>query len=440
MQIKVGDRINVCAAVWDFCGQTYSRYYINSIGITVYPNPCTITPDSSTCLTLSSILIEFNWVNTFTSSVAALCNSDVRLKSLGSAYTDVNGVASFGYDVTAEDLALFQTNPQFDLRACIMNKTASEVIDMGAIRSQFINDTITVTATDSGATHQLDLILQPWSWYTPEGAAQQAVTNLININGAIANLFQDVTDYQYLSTEIFPSGDKVIIRINVRQLSLQSAAIPLVVQAILLLVAVGLILIGIGTVKDWIFGPVGAPGTPTGITNQQLTDAGTTYIKKQLSDCELVICASTTLSQDQKVACINNCNDNILNNWKGYQTGIFPNADHTPLDVGRTAIQECYATYNASAKTPADYTTYTQCLLIQTDTAINQDKGNTINVYPPDQPAGVTNDQVAASSDCWIPVPFTKSCLLSAKTGKTVLLISGLAAGGYVAFMIIKKK
>jgi hypothetical protein len=50
-----------------------------------------------------------------------------------------------------------------------------------------------------------------------------------------------------------------------------------------------------------------------------------------------------------------------------------------------------------------------------------------------------TSFAVTAGEDCWIPgfTPF--SCLLTAKTGKTIAIIGGVVIGGYLIFNLIKK-
>ncbi len=136
VQLKVGDAVTMCASVWDFCGQQSQYYSIEDINIST--GTCSINIDSSiSCLNISGVLLEFQWVNSRNTSSANSCADDTKLKVLGSAYTDSQGVASIGYEIALEDLTLFQNNPGFELRVCIKNKTPQEVLHLGELRSRY---------------------------------------------------------------------------------------------------------------------------------------------------------------------------------------------------------------------------------------------------------------------------------------------------------------
>lgn len=245
-------------------------------------------------------------------------------------------------------------------------------------------------------SHRIDFHIRPWSWYTPDGAVTDLITKILDIDGAITNFFADIIDYRYINTEIFRSGNDVIIRINIRQLSLASGmyamAWPLAVLKILtLVVLVGLIIIGIGMIYEYLWYLIANPMAlnPT-LTNKDLTDAGNTLVKEQLDNCETVTCIDPTYSQDQKAFCIKQCHDGILTPWKDYQNKVYPDADHTPLDDATSAIQTCYDTYMATPvpRTTTDYDTYLSCLKIERETNIDKDQDNTLEKYDPDASAG----------------------------------------------------
>lgn len=74
------------------------------------------------------------------------------------------------------------------------------------------------------STHYLDFYIQPYSWYTPQGAADWLLIKIGDITGIISNFFAGMFGWEYVNTEIFVENEKVIIRIYLRQLqSLQDS-------------------------------------------------------------------------------------------------------------------------------------------------------------------------------------------------------------------------
>lgn len=257
-----------------------------------------------------------------------------------------------------------------------------------------VKDTLIEANSPNCPSHRIDFHIRPWSWYTPDGAVTDLITKIADIDGTITNFFADIIDYRYINTEIFRGGNEVIVRINIRQLpsasGMYAMAWPLVLLKILtLVVLVGLIIIGIGMIYDYVWYLIANPAAlnPT-LTNKDLTDAGNVLIKEQLNNCETVTCVDPSLTQDQKATCIKNCHDGILTPWKDYQKKIYPDADHTPLDDATLAIQTCYDTYMASTKTTTDYDTYLNCLKIERETNIDKDQDNTLKTYDPNASAG----------------------------------------------------
>ncbi len=136
VQLKVGDAVTMCASIWDFCGQQFQYYSIEDINVST--GTCSINIDNSiSCLDISGVLLEFQWVNSRNTSSANECADSTKLKVLGSAYTNSQGVASIGYQIALDDLTLFQNNPEFELRVCIKNKTPQEVFHLGELRSRY---------------------------------------------------------------------------------------------------------------------------------------------------------------------------------------------------------------------------------------------------------------------------------------------------------------
>ena len=296
-----------------------------------------------------------------------------------------------------------------------------------------------ITEVWTTATHMLEIQAKPYPWYTPQGAVDQLITQINDINGAVLNWITPLTGWAYVGTTFSHDGTYVYLRIYLRD---TTTAVQTMSPLTLGNVAAGVVVIlffaitvGYPTYK-WLFGPVAAP-TDAGLSNKDLGDAGDKYMKQQLADCELKVCIDPTLTQDQKALCIKNCNDSNLENWKGYQVNIFPDADHTPLDTGRAEVQKCYDTYNGSGKTTADYQTLLSCMQLKSNEAVTGDTNNTYNTYPPNAPAGVTAQEPAA--DCWIAGFVPGTCMLTAKTGKTIAIIGSVVVGGIILIRLFKK-
>ncbi len=152
----------------------------------------------------------------------------------------------------------------------------------------------------------------------------------------------------------------------------------------------------------------------TGLNNQQLTNAGTTYVQSDIADCVAAVEAQN-ITQDQKAALITDCNRNNLGNWLDkYQKSVYPDADHTPLTTGITNVNSCNATYMASAKTAADYAAFKACLSSASTTAIQEDQKKTLEVYKPTAPATLKE----------VPTPWGTYILIAAGLGIAYLFFS----------------
>ncbi len=262
---------------------------------------------------------------------------------------------------------------------------------------------INVTVSDlppDVATHRIDLIVEPWSTYTSDSALQEILIKLTDIDGAFINFFAEygISDYKYINTEIVKEGNNVIVRANLKKLTTETLALPLLANVVITVVAVGIIFYAIGRIKDILiyaiedltnFGPK--------LTNDKLTGAGTEFVKNLSDDCVSKTCSDTTLTQDQKAECIKNCNVVILTNWKDYQNKVYPDADHSDLDTGKTNIQSCLDVYNLSTKTEVDYTTYINCVKVKNNSSVDPDKDKTLTVYKPNAQAG-NKDETSLST------------------------------------------
>lgn len=69
------------------------------------------------------------------------------------------------------------------------------------------------------ATHFLDIVITPWSWYTPGGAVIEIIKKTTDINGALANLFAGITGWNYLGIDVLTQGEWVVVRTYLKELS-----------------------------------------------------------------------------------------------------------------------------------------------------------------------------------------------------------------------------
>jgi len=399
---------------------------------------------------------------------------------LGSATTNAQGVASIQYKITQQDLDLYNANlDSFDLAACITNspidiqnekrkkfRAADPIIigadlcigspcqNRGVVSECFGADMWWVKCDPAtgacvqdilrqanhpvclGATHVLELTIKPHSWYTPQGAADELISKMNDINGSIMNVMSFLTGWSYVGTVISTDANYVYLKVYMRENipTLTMGNIALIVVPLAVIVGV----VGTFVISATKWGLSDAPST--GLTNGDLTNAIDKYMKKELDDCRDVKCIGIDppLTQDQKASCIKTCMQNELNNMKDLLGDILPDADITPLNTGITDIQNCYDTYNSSGKTEADFQAVSECMGHKGKEAITGTTTNINITYPPDAPAGVTKDDLAVE-DCWISSPISTGCILTAKTGKTIAIVSGVVIGGYLIFSLIKK-
>ncbi len=120
VQLKIGDITTICASLAEFCGVNYQVYNIADINISLPPCTINIYPETfSECianpLNPSGVLLEFQWVNSTSSTETNNCADSIKLKTLGSGYTDYEGKTSISYKITQEDLDYFNNNPNFGL-------------------------------------------------------------------------------------------------------------------------------------------------------------------------------------------------------------------------------------------------------------------------------------------------------------------------------------
>jgi hypothetical protein len=124
------------------------------------------------------------------------------------------------------------------------------------------------------ATHNLDIYVDPHSWYTPGGAASQITNVLADVSGAIINGMAEagLTNWTYLNTQIITETDRVIIRTYLKEVtpSPPFTAYPSLLSAyptlsstcpdirtlalgpwVIIALAIGVVIIGIGIIVGY---------------------------------------------------------------------------------------------------------------------------------------------------------------------------------------------
>lgn len=489
---QTGDVINIAASIDEFCGVESQFIFVKDINVTKSPDACSVSygTERGCGLHLDNVTLVFKLVKCTSSAEETSCNPEIVYKTIQtteSIKTNTNGVACIAYQVTDQDRLNYESqigDDSYKVMVCITNSDG-QATSSGSLSQ--VTEPITIIenlcyglplCTDMcygsdlwgmkcdpatglcvqdalkqanspicTATHYLDLKLHPHSWYTPQQAADNVIILIADINGAIMNWMTFLTGWTYLGTTIAVDGTTVLIRIYLKEelsvpapasMHIQSLGIPITAaQIALAFVAIGVITVAIGTIFSAIFGPKDA-GQDVGLTNNNITGAGSTFIKGAFAECETITCSDPSLTQDQKATCIKNCYDNLLIKWKEYLEDLYPDANHTPLDNAVTEIQNCYDTYNASAKTPTDYQALTACMQLKAEEGVDKDKDNVLIIYPPDAPAGSKIVPDTGTEDCWIP-GLAGGCILTANTGKTIAIIGGLVIGGILVVSLIKK-
>lgn len=107
---NVGDVVQICANISDFCGSTYQQLTIYSADMQKYPDPCNITCAQAncaySCINTANREVRFKSVlNQHTSSSVQCSNlsNDKTYRELGVIYTDSRGIATLVHTVTEQD-------------------------------------------------------------------------------------------------------------------------------------------------------------------------------------------------------------------------------------------------------------------------------------------------------------------------------------------------
>ena len=478
VQLKVGDTVTLCAAVRPFCGTLGAQFYVvHDLDCAVGSCPASPFPYTWDCLTPSGVSVEFQWTSYGYNNT---CNPAYKLKSLGTATTNSVGMATIQYQITENDLDIYNNNiGAFDLRVCFNNggtenriysKAREKADGIIIVKNLCQNVQCPDTCFDAdlwsmkcdpptGAcvqdvlkqasspqctittTHILDLNVSPFSWYTSQGAADYLITNMTGINGAVVNWLAPFTGWTYIYTEIINNGSNVIIRIHLNDGStaapsmvsasnMQSLAVQIGLLEIgFIVVFVGVITLTVGIIMGVAFikvltgtKEVEKQFTPQDVVSIVITDPDS-VVAEQLKGCDAAYLADAT---NLKI-----CYDVVIS---GAQRGLANKLNLPPPTIDTPVeTQKCLDQYLIDS----NWANYQTCLKgVSGKAGAELLDGVTC---PAGQYYNVDQGKCITTEDCWIAGFTPGTCMLTAKTGKTIALIGGVVIGGYLIFSLIKK-
>ena len=351
----VGDIINICAQVEDYCGfPPYQYLYLKSSDMQKNPNGCTLTCDypplcTSTCINTAGRQVIFKSIRHYTSSPNDVnCNNVIAshvYREIGSTVSNSTGTASIQHQVSDQD--------RLDYLDTLANGQSYKIVycinDSSATTGHAEVYTVTIAPQSSiEATHIFELGIKPYSWKVGTALAD-VISKLTEISGGLANLFTTITDYQYITTEATQEGDYIVIRVYMKHLQITGMGIstlnPIAFVPMVVLIAALILVIGAPVYyffRDIYRQLIGQQTyTPTEV-NQIVWgggEFGDGVVKKQLEDCD------TNFSEDPNG--LKNCYKSVL---CGATDGMvdalaLPTSIDCTAQQVNTKIDDCYSQY-----------------------------------------------------------------------------------------------
>lgn len=273
---KVGDEIKICVSTDMFCGQQDYFYFINDFDIQKTDTTCSVQYGTTTsCLdeNLNNLPIKIYIVDeSFGNIKHGICSNvpdNYKLRYLGNANTNADGVCTINTVVTEQDLADFDDTPegQYKLFICIEHEKVAE--------SDYISNIAISPVEIPEKVEYLDIYIKPHFWY--EGKYENSVNDIINkiteIDGKIFNYMSSITGYEYVSTEILRDEQEefVIIRINYTETLETSLVAPIIIAAAALL-KITIVIIGVIAVVGVIYNVIFSKPTEESTDAEELLE------------------------------------------------------------------------------------------------------------------------------------------------------------------------
>ncbi len=181
----VGEKINICASIDEFCGTEFQVIFVNDINVTKLSDTCTVIygTERGCGLHLNNVTLTFKLVKCSGSTEGHTCNPQIVYKTIGSATTNSNGVCGIVYDVTDQDRANYESQiseDSYKVMVCITNS------DGQSTQSSAISETTSsITITPS----HLECISNICTRVTDAG------TNTCTIEGSVTECLYEPTHY-----------------------------------------------------------------------------------------------------------------------------------------------------------------------------------------------------------------------------------------------------
>lgn len=468
---QVGDKINICASINEFCSTEIQAIFVHEINVTKQPDTCSVTYgyERGCGLHLNNVELTFELVKCTGSTEAHTCNPQQVYKTLGSVRTNSDGVCGIAYTVTDQDRLNYEsqiTDDAYKVMTCITNSDGQvtqssaigEVTNSITISPSHLECVSNVCTRVSGTgtnvctiegsttecvtpnyTHILEIRIRPWGWYTPNGAASDLIEKIYDIDGWCTNLATSLTGWEYIETIIVPDGEDVLIQSRFKNYStltssINSLAVPAAVVAfiekVLLIIVVFIIIIcTVGFITGWKFFEVNSDPTTSPTYEPKPKDILPniiTVIDDQTNTCLTYLPPNPTCANVNTYAtCLKAAHIGVYGTLKSVKPNFqeFQDTYNKYLDIYTNLAATCDET--TPGKTPSDILNGIINIQQEYIEELKHDFDELQKKYDEER--------------CWISNPFG-GCLISDSAKNTILTVGGILLGGYVALKIISSK
>lgn len=144
---KVGDIINICASIDEFCGSYDQFIFAKDINVIKSPETCSLEfgTERGCGLHLNNVELTFRLVKISGSVEGKTCNPQYIYKTIGSGRTNSNGVTGISYTVTEQDrldyIAAYESGYPYKIIVCITN---SDGQSLASGQKSIVTDNITI--------------------------------------------------------------------------------------------------------------------------------------------------------------------------------------------------------------------------------------------------------------------------------------------------------
>lgn len=495
----VGDVVKICVKVEDFCGAAPQFLYIGSADMQKYGDSCSITcirPNCAySCINTSNREVKFRSVLNSHSVINDVnCSNlsyDMFYRDLGSVYTDSQGIAELQYKVTEQDrinyLNAAAQGGSYDIVCCMIDSLATgahSIVFRGVTITQFCPDqcygtdlwgmkwdSVTGQCVQGvlkqanspicGATHYIEYDFS----ILPSTFLDLVAGNIVDLSNWLGTHLPIPGNIQWKAAE-YSSGKFRIYIVYTEPSAIAGMALPEMTLSTFTGMIAGLIVFVVAQRLTSVAGPVYS--TIIGAALGVIAWASLSYTIYSF------ITNSSTTGTEPKTASVDKSKavDEYITNYViPFCNSQYPGCAVVPATCDQPTYRVYAACIQKIAQCQYDASLHgdpvTTCdPRIQEYKAIDTGLANgtmsvaeaqqrtttnntTINNYhndviqsmtcPSEQTYDPTTQKcVAGAEECWIP-GLAGSCILSAKTGKTIAIVGGVVIGGIIIFSLIKR-